>query len=356
MNIIFYTIFFFLYITNFKKTDVGCAKIYDFKKIKNIHSFNLLHEEFKKKKTSNFNHVFYQKRNFLHIRIPKKIKELNLYSNDIQNAKISKFIENKKKNKLYYLNIHNNNNKFVIKKKKKNNNRVLELFFEKKKLLKRYMHNLKSSLLYKYKNTKIITRTFLASSLIITALNILGLKPEDIALHSKRIIRSFEFYRIITSALFYGDISLYVLTNIYMLYTQSQDLEKFLGSSETLSFYLSQIIVLSFICSYLKKPFYSTAILKSLLFLNCMFNPYQKSQLIFGIYIYNIYLPYLSILIDILHAQSLKASLSGVLGVTSGSIYYFLNIYLHEKFNIKIFKIPNSLKNYLDSLNSEELL
>ncbi|CRG94718.1 DER1-like protein, putative [Plasmodium gallinaceum] len=352
MNIIFYTVLILIYIINIKKTDVQCAKIYDFKKIKITYSFNSL-REFKKKKINDLNDAFYKKGKFFHIRIPKKtIKKINLYSRDIYNEKIINFIKNKKKNKLYYLCIPNNN-KFVL--KNKNKNKVLQLFFEKKKLLELYLYKFKSSLLYKYRDIKIITKIFLFSSLIITTLNIFGLKPEDIALHSKRVIRSFEFYRIVTSALFYGDISLYVLTNIYMLYVQSQELEKLLGSSETLSFYLSQIVILSFICSYLKKPFYSTAILKSLLFLNCMLNPYQKSKLIFGISIYNIYLPYLSILIDILHAQNLKASLSGILGVTSGSIYYFLNIYLYEKFNKKFFKIPMSLKNYLDSLNSEEL-
>ncbi|KAI4836759.1 DER1-like protein [Plasmodium brasilianum] len=353
MNIVLYLILIFIYISHIKNISVYCRKQYDIKKIKNSYSYNIIHDEIRGKFQNDFNNVIYKRRKLLYIQVPKKKeKGINLYNSYIHDKKINDLLNNKKKNKLYYLHI-NNNEKGI---KRRNKNETLQIFLiKKKKLLQQYIYNLKESLLYKYKTTKIITKIFISSSLILVALNIGGIKPEDIALHSKRVIRAFEFYRIITSALFYGDISLYVLTNIYMLYLQSHELEKSLGSSETFSFYLSQITILSVLCSYLKKPFYATALLKSLLFVNCMLKPYQKSNLIFGIHIYNIYLPYLSIFIDILHAQNLKASLSGILGVTSGSIYYLLNVYLYENYNKKFFKIPKFLKNYLDSLSSDEL-
>ncbi|GAW82564.1 hypothetical protein, conserved [Plasmodium gonderi] len=355
MNIILYLVLILIYVSgNNLQLNVYCRKENDLNKAKKTYSYNPFGGNIRDKNIHHLNYVLYKRRVLFHIRIPKKnLQEYNIVSNDIRHKKIKAFLENKKTNNLCYLHISNNNHGI---KKKRTKNKTLELLFEKKKWIQQHFYNLKSSLLDKYKNTKIITKLFLSSSLLMVILNMMGVKPEDIALHDKRILRAFEFYRIITSALFYGDISLYVLTNVYMLYLQSHELEKSVGSSETLSFYLSQISILSIICSYLKKPFYSTALLKSLLFVNCMLNPYQKSNLIFGINIYNIYLPYLSIFIDILHAQDLKASLSGILGVTSGSIYYILNIYSYEKFNKKFFIIPTFLKNYLDSLSTNDVL
>ncbi|SBS97036.1 DER1-like protein, putative [Plasmodium ovale] len=351
MGIVLCLIFIIACLSDTRKVTVHCRNEHDVKKIKNVYTHSITHDEIRGRNSNSFNIASYKRRVLFNIRIPRKnFQQFNQLSNDIRNQKIQDFLLNKKKSNFCYLHINNNSGM-----RKKRKSKTLELFNEKKKLLERYMYNFKSLLLNKYKNTKIITKLFLSSSLLMVTLNIFGVKPEDIALHDKRIIRAFEFYRIITSALFYGDISLYVLTNIYMLYVQSHSLEMSVGSSETLAFYLSQISILSIICSYLKKPFYSTALLKSLLFVNCMLNPYQKSNLIFGINIYNIYLPYLSILIDILHAQSLNASLSGILGVTSGSIYYLLNIYSYEKFNKKFFKIPTFLKNYLDSIGTDAL-
>ncbi|CAA9989626.1 degradation in the ER (DER1) like protein, putative [Plasmodium knowlesi strain H] len=355
MNIVLCLFWILIYIADDgSKGNVQCKRQNEVSKAKKIYSYSLLESKPQDRYAHHRNFVLYKRRALFHIRIPRKnLERQNLFSNDLRYKKINKFLENKKANKLCYLHINNNNHGI---KKKRKKNKTLQLFFEKKKLLQEYFLNLKSSFMDRYRNTKIITKLFLSSSLLMLTLNLIGLKPEDIALHDKRIIRAFEFYRIVTSALFYGDISLYVLTNVYMLYVQSQELERSVGSSETLAFYLSQISILSVICSYLKKPFYSTALLKSLLFVNCMLNPYQKSNLIFGINIYNIYLPYFSILIDILHAQNLKASLSGILGVTSGSIYYLLNIYAYQKFNKKFFLIPRFLRNYLDSLNIDDVL
>ncbi|GAB68063.1 hypothetical protein PCYB_126280, partial [Plasmodium cynomolgi strain B] len=354
MNIVLCLIWILIYIADDgSKANVECKRQNDVNKANKIYSYSLLKGKVQDRNAHHRNFVLYKRRALFHIRIPRKnLERHNLFSNDLRYKKINKFLENKKTNKLCYLHISNNHHGI---KKKRNKNKTLQLLFEKKKLLQEYFCNLKSSFMDRYRNTKIVTKLFLSSSLLMLTLNLIGVKPEDIALHDKRIIRAFEFYRIVTSALFYGDISLYVLTNVYMLYVQSQELERSVGSSETLAFYLSQISILSVICSYLKKPFYSTALLKSLLFVNCMLNPYQKSNLIFGINIYNIYLPYFSIFIDILHAQDLKASLSGILGVTSGSIYYLLNIYAYEKFNKKFFLIPRFLRNYLDSVSTDDV-
>ncbi|KJP86925.1 hypothetical protein AK88_03434 [Plasmodium fragile] len=354
MNILLCLIWILVYIADDRsKAHVQCKGQNDVNRAKQTYLYSLLKGKVQDRYAHHRNFLLYKRRALFHIRIPKKnLERQNLFSNDIRYKKINKFLENKKANKFY---LHINNNNHAIK-KKRNKNKTLQLLFEKKQLLQEYLFNLKSSFMDKYRNTKIVTKLFLSSALLMLTLNLIGLKPEDIALHDKRIIRAFEFYRIVTSALFYGDISLYVLTNVYMLYVQSQELEKSVGSPETLAFYLSQISILSIICSYLKKPFYSTALLKSLLFVNCMLNPYQKSNLIFGINIYNIYLPYLSIFIDILHAQDLKASLSGILGVTSGSIYYLLNIYAYQKFNKKVFVIPRFLRNYLDSVSTDDVL
>ncbi|CXI91753.1 degradation in the ER (DER1) like protein, putative [Plasmodium berghei] len=350
MYIFYYVLLFFIYIIGIKDVRVECRKKYHIKKILKGFTNKLIYNEIRGKNSNSINSVIYKRNILFHIRIPKKtLQGRNLFSNDIRNKKINEFLQ-KKKNSCY---LHINSNVNEIKKKR---DRILKNVFINAKLLQEYFNNFKSSLLYKYKNTKIITKLFLSTSFLVMILNVFGLRPEDIALHAKRIIRAFEFYRIITSALFYGDISLYVLTNIYMLYLQSQELEKSVGSSETLAFYLSQITILSAICSYIKKPFYSTALLKSLLFTNCMLNPYNKSNLIFGINIYNMYLPYLSIVIDILHAQDFKASLSGILGIISGYIYYISNIYLLEKCNKKFFKIPQILRNYLDSFNTDEFV
>lgn len=328
----------------------------------------LFSEIWKRNKSNVTKDVVKRKKQLLHLKYPTEVQpKLTLYNNincrnnsgDRYHEDIPKKVKiaywGKKKKKHTYLLLNNIN---TIKKsiKKNNQNKILSLFLKNKKLIVQYLKDRKSDFLYNLRRTKIITKIFVTSSLVVTLLNILGLKPESIALHNKRIIRSFEFYRIITSALFYGDISLYVLTNVYMFYLESQKLEMVLGSSETLSFYISQIILLSIICSFLKKPFFSTALLKSLLFVNCMLRPDQKAHIIFGIKVNNIYLPYLSILIDVLHAQKLNASLSGLLGVFSGSIYYILNIYMYENYNIKIFKIPSFLDKYLNSFDSNEFV
>lgn len=328
----------------------------------------LFSESWNGKKLKVKNSVLKRKKQVLHLKYPTEVQQkLTLYSNINNRNKcgggckedISKKVKSaywgKKKKKLIYFHLNNIN---TIKKniKENNHNKILSLLLKNKKLIVQYLKDWKSDFLYNLKRTKIITKIFVTSSLVVTLLNILGLKPESIALHNKRIIRSFEFYRIITSALFYGDISLYVLTNIYMFYLESQKLERSLGSSETLSFYISQIILLSVICSFLKKPFFSTALLKSLLFVNCMLRPDEKAHIIFGIKVNNLYLPYLSILIDVLHAQKINASLSGLLGVLSGSIYYILNIYMYENYNIKIFKIPFFLEKYLNSFDSDEFV
>lgn len=353
MNFILYIAVIIIYLTN-----IHCKNVYNIKKLsgKNNYKYNKISNNVKR--LSNMNPPYYKRKDYLNIRMNKKtIQNFHTTNQNIHYKKFKNFVnKSKNKNKLYYLYIPNNDTNSIKGKKNKQNNKVLEIYFQKKKLLAQYFNNLKSSFIYKLKNTKIITKLFLSSSLLILTLNVIGLKPEDIALHSKRVLRAFEFYRIYTSALFYGDISLYVLTNIYMLYVQSNQLENILGSSEMLSYYISQISILSIICSYIKKPFYSTALLKSLLFVNCMLNPYQKANLIFGININNMYLPYLSILIDIIHAQNLKASISGLLGVTSGSIYYLLNIYLYDNYNKKVFKIPKFLETYLDSYDTIEII
>lgn len=373
MNSFFFLIFLFvLSVIQSKRVpfqfQVKNNQRYDYELSSENNNHVLFSESWKGKNLKVKNNVVKRKKQLLHLKYPTEVQpKLTLYNNinnksncgDGYNEDIRKKVKiaywGKRKKKHTYLLLNNIN---TIKKsiKKNNHNKILSLFLKNKKLIVQYLKEWKSEFLYNLKRTKIITKIFVTSSLIVTLLNILGLKPESIALHNKRIIRSFEFYRIITSALFYGDISLYVLTNVYMFYLESQKLEMLLGSSETLSFYISQIILLSIICSFLKKPFFSTALLKSLLFVNCMLRPDQKAYIIFGIKVNNLYLPYLSILIDVLHAQKLNASLSGLLGVLSGSIYYILNIYMYENYNIKIFKIPSLLEKYLNSLDSDEFV
>lgn len=224
MYIFYYVLLFFIYIIGIKDVRVECRKKYHIKKILKGFTNKLIYNEIRGKNSNSINSVIYKRNILFHIRIPKKtLQGRNLFSNDIRNKKINEFLQ-KKKNSCY---LHINSNVNEIKKKR---DRILKNVFINAKLLQEYFNNFKSSLLYKYKNTKIITKLFLSTSFLVMILNVFGLRPEDIALHAKRIIRAFEFYRIITSALFYGDISLYVLTNIYMLYLQSQELEKSVGA------------------------------------------------------------------------------------------------------------------------------
>lgn len=172
-----------------------------------------------------------------------------------------------------------------------------------------------------------VTRMLCTMSVSLTAMHALGVAPPELfALHGPRTFRALELWRPFTAALFPGPLSLSCLANIYLFSQYSRQLETLIKgeSAGYLVFAMFQIILLSGICLPLRLPFFFSALTASSTFLCSIHNPFDKVNVLFGIETEYWKLPFLSIGIDVLHAQNLRAALPGVLGLAAGGFFWLV--------------------------------
>ncbi|KAF8821228.1 hypothetical protein IE077_002296 [Cardiosporidium cionae] len=194
----------------------------------------------------------------------------------------------------------------------------------------------------------LINRIYILTALFLTvATSFLGVPLEHFALHGGRTFRALELWRPLTAAAFFGSFGLPMLSKLYFFATYGQTLENSKGSAQQLVFLSSQITMLSLLCVILEIPFFSSALSCAALYVCSREQPFSLTPTLFGMQVEYWQLPFVSMLIDVLNTQSLRAALPGILGILTGHIYHFCTDILPQMGSRPLFTAPRALKNFL---------
>eukprot|EP00920_Eleutheroschizon_duboscqi_P043095 GHVT01102497.1.p1 GENE.GHVT01102497.1~~GHVT01102497.1.p1 ORF type:complete len:422 (-),score=66.46 GHVT01102497.1:135-1400(-) len=170
-----------------------------------------------------------------------------------------------------------------------------------------------------------VTRAYVFVAIGLTLLLHSGVPPEQYALHFGRLFLSLELWRLMTGSCFFGPASLSSCLSLFLFFETSRGLEQSIGSSQYLRFLGSQIAALSACCLFLKIPFCSSAVCAAVNYRAARLGRKEEvTKTLFGIQTKKHLIPFISIAVDVLHAQTLKAALPGCLGILTAHTYYFL--------------------------------
>lgn len=182
-----------------------------------------------------------------------------------------------------------------------------------------------SDTMSKYKKILPITRIYITMIVVATFAGlILGeeLTQSILALDPMRVINGLELWRPLTAASFLGPPSIGWLMNAYYLFEYGSSLERAYGSAQHLIFLVSQIFMLSIMCTLVGQPFFAPSMITAMLHVLSRAMPHQKVKwLIFTVPYWS--LPYGLMASDVLQAQSPMAALPHILGILSGHFYHF---------------------------------
>lgn len=201
--------------------------------------------------------------------------------------------------------------------------------------------------------TKIFTTTALVSTLSMT----FGLlNPASLVLIWPRIIEKFEIWRLFTNFIFIGakiDInfifSVMIFYNSFIRYEQDPFPT---GSNNRSADFLFALLFLC-VCFYLSSLYFNLYVLErcltyGLIYLTSRRSPNAMSSM-YGVQFKLLYLPWIYLLFDLVFGNPLT---SGLIGIFTGHVFYFLVAILPQTHNINLIKCPQfciTISNYINS-------
>jgi derlin-1 len=198
-----------------------------------------------------------------------------------------------------------------------------------------------------YKSIPPITRTWFTGSVIVPVAGRFGLvRPQNLILFVKPIIKNFQIWRLFTCILFYP-MGFNYLINLYFIYQYSSRLETstFNGRPADYIFclfflWLCNVIIGSVLSIYILMD----AMVLSVMYIWCQLNKEVMMSFWFGMQFKAMYMPWVILLFNWIISGSLLVQLCGIV---VGHLYYFLTFKYPQDFGgAYLLQTPNFLYRY----------
>eukprot|EP00689_Sawyeria_marylandensis_P002658 EC824300.1.p1 GENE.EC824300.1~~EC824300.1.p1 ORF type:complete len:224 (+),score=42.09 EC824300.1:27-698(+) len=206
-----------------------------------------------------------------------------------------------------------------------------------------------------FKNIPIITRMYLVSTVLIgAAVSLEILNPYQL-FFDYNLIKKGEFWRILTTFLYFDKFSINFIFNIYFVHFYFSRLEEhsFHGKTEDFLFMLLfNSILISIFSYYYQMLFLSSCLVSTVLYIWAKRNPYENLALFGIIGIRSAYLPFIMLVLAFF-TGSFK---NDAIGFFVGHVYFFFKDILTVEYNINILKTPKLLNILFQNYNQRNEL
>lgn len=166
------------------------------------------------------------------------------------------------------------------------------------------------------------TRVYLLMSIVCTVAQLLGVVDVGLlGLNPKKLL---QLWRPLTSVSYLGTPSWVMAYQVFYIISYGQNLELGSGTGVHAWFLLTQTITLTILGLLLNMPLLSRSMIASIVYVSCRINPFEQTNIQFGITISMWQMPYFLMIADCLTMQTMEAAWPYVLGIFSGHIYHFL--------------------------------